>query len=492
VGVIQKQGIRSSAVIYFGLVIGYFNSTYFFPKFLGTEYYGLLQTLLAATLILVQFVKLGSNNIVIKFFPTFRNDENGHNGILAFALLFPLIGIFIFATSLYFIKDFIVEWYNKTPLISQYYYLLLPLVIAYVYMEVLAGYTRSILKAVVPAMIREVYIRIMITFCIVGYIFHIYELTGFLWSVTASYLSAPLINLLYLKYLKQLHLKSKWEYFTKSLKKEIIKYTSFVFLGNTAVTITARIDLIMLTTIIGNLALSGIYAFAMYVSTVVHIPMRALNQITDPVISRACEQNNLIEIENVYKQSSINLLLAGSFVFIGIWCNVHNLFSIMPEFEEGTWVIFWLSMAKLFDMATGCNSAIIANSKFYKYTLYSNIILMVITVLSNIYFIQLYGLTGAAIATGISIFLFNTFKLLVVAIGFKIQPFSLKTLLLIGLALSTIFLQGLIQPFDNVIIDLIVRSCAIILLFCPLAFLLKISPQINKLVKSKAFKYFKD
>ena len=74
-------------------------------------------------------------------------------------------------------------------------------------------------------------------------------------------------------------------------------------------------------------------------------------------------------------------------------------------------------------MATGCNSAIIANSKFYKYTLYSNIILMVITVLSNIYFIQLYGLTGAAIATGISIFLFNTFKLLVVAIDLKFSPF---------------------------------------------------------------------
>ena len=64
-GVIQRQGIKSSVVIYFGLIIGYLNSTILFPTFLGKEYYGLLQTILAATLILVQFVKLGSNNIII-------------------------------------------------------------------------------------------------------------------------------------------------------------------------------------------------------------------------------------------------------------------------------------------------------------------------------------------------------------------------------------------------------------------------------------------
>lgn len=485
-GVIQRQGIKSSVVIYFGLIIGYLNSTILFPTFLGKEYYGLLQTILAATLILVQFVKLGSNNIIIKFFPAFRDDENGHNGLLAFSLLFPLIGIALLLISINFFKGPLIDYYEvKAPLISAYYYLIIPLTVAYVYMEVLAAFTRSILKAVVPAMIREVYIRIMITLCIIGYILQIYELTGFLWVITASYLSAPIVNLIYLKYLKQLHLKSKWEYFSKSLVKQMVNYTGFVFLGNTAVTITARIDIVMLTHLLGDLALSGIYAFGMYVSTVVHIPMRALNQITDPIISRACEENDLEEIKSVYKQSSINLLLAGSFVFVGIWCNVHNIFNLMPDFKEGIWVILWLSLAKLFDMATGCNSAIIANSKFYKYTLYSNVVLMIITVISNFYFIEAYGLTGAAMATGLSIFLFNVFKMLVVAFGFRIQPFSYKTLILIGLTLSTIYLQSFIPVFENAFIDIAIRSIAITLFFCPIAYALKISKEINDMIDNK-------
>jgi len=47
---------------------------------------------------------------------------------------------------------------------------------------------------------------------------------------------------------------------------------------------------------------------------------------------------------------------------------------------------------------------------------------------ANMLFIPMYGLTGAALATAMSVFLINTIRFFFLLIVMKIQPFSLNTL----------------------------------------------------------------
>jgi O-antigen/teichoic acid export membrane protein len=67
-------------------------------------------------------------------------------------------------------------------------------------------------------------------------------------------------------------------------------------------------------------------------------------------------------------------------------------------------------------LVLGNNNAIIFNSKYYQAVLFLGLFLVFMTVSLNMFFIPLYGLNGAAIATLISITLYSLAKLLFVVI----------------------------------------------------------------------------
>ena len=104
--------------------------------------------------------------------------------------------------------------------------------------------------------------------------------------------------------------------------------------------------------------------------------------------------------------------------------------------------------------------------------------------ITNIIFIPLYGITGAAIASAISIFLFNTIRFLFLLYVFKIQPFSLNTLKVLGVFLLTLLVSYIITPINNFVLDLILRSLMVMVLFGGLMLLFKISDDIQHIANT--------
>ena len=135
-------------------------------------------------------------------------------------------------------------------------------------------------------------------------------------------------------------------------------------------------------------------------------------------------------------------------------------------------------------MATGVNQEIVGTSKYYKIDLFFYLFLVVVAVITNLIFIPLYGITGAAIASAISIFLFNTIRFLFLLYVFKIQPFSLSTLKVLGVFFLTLLVSYLITPINNFVIDLILRSLMVIVLFGGLMLLFKISDDVQHIVNT--------
>ncbi|MBK7501087.1 MAG: hypothetical protein IPI19_18940 [Ignavibacteriales bacterium] len=66
--------------------------------------------------------------------------------------------------------------------------------------------------------------------------------------------------------------------------------------------------------------------------------------------------------------------------------------------------------------------------------------------ITNIIFIPLYGITGAAIASAISIFLLTRSDFCSYYTFSKIQPFSLNTLKVLGVFLLTLLVSYIITP----------------------------------------------
>ena len=154
-------------------------------------------------------------------------------------------------------------------------------------------------------------------------------------------------------------------------------------------------------------------------------------------------------------------------------------------------MVLYISFSKLYSIATGVNSQIIINSRFYRFDLYSNIILLGITISSNYIFIpessplfqyDIVGINGAAFATGLSVIIFNTFKMIFVKIKIGLQPFTFQTIKAVILIIFTYYIVNIIPFSDNIFYAILLRSGLIVLIFLPLMLFFHISEDVNKIV----------
>ena len=131
-------------------------------------------------------------------------------------------------------------------------------------------------------------------------------------------------------------------------------------------------------------------------------------------------------------------------------------------------MVLCIGLAQLFNGATGVNGAIIINSKYYKYDLYTNFLLVVITLISNYLMIPKYGINGAAMATALSVLLFNLIRLILIKLKMNLQPFSLKTLYTV-LILIAIYGVSLYLPLSgNLYLDIVWKTFVVFAIFIPL------------------------
>lgn len=480
-GVIKRQSIKATIVTYTGVLIAYLNILFLWPLCLKPDQIGLLRILPDVALILSIFVKFGLNSAAIKFFANFRNNEKGHNGLLFNLLFFPFILFILFTILFILFHDKALSYYlEKEPLLDKYIYWLLPLTFFTVYTTSFETYSNLHLRIVVPTLAKEIIGRSLTALVILLFYLKLYQFDTLVAVYTFSFGIITLIIMLYIKHLKKLFLKPNWKFLDKNLRKEIINYSLFIALGGIGSILAMKIDTIMVTGYL-SLGATGVFSTAALIAVVIEMPKRAINQITGPIVADLLVKDDIKSLDSLYKKSSITQLVAGIFIFLVIWVNTDSLFRIMPNgatFQAGKYVIFFIGLSKLFDMATSINYIIINNSKFYKVSIYTMLFLAGVGIISNMIFIPILNITGAALATAISILLYNIICLWFVYHKYKIQPFVNGTIkiIIIGLICSGIyFLPQLFHP----IIDIMIRTTLLTLTYAGMVYYLKVSEDVN-------------
>jgi O-antigen/teichoic acid export membrane protein len=278
-------------------------------------------------------------------------------------------------------------------------------------------------------------------------------------------------------------LKPQFGFIKKGLRKDMLKFMLFMLSVGVGTSLSGKIDVLMISQKI-SLTGTGIFTIAFFMASFIEIPSRAISQITVPFVSQALKDNDMPRISMLYKRVSINQLTISGLLFCLIWINADNFFKIMPNgeiYETGKYVILFIGAAKLFDAVTGINSAILGNSRYYYYSLLFIFFLAIISVVNNMLLIPIYGVVGAAIATSVSIFLFNTCMVLFVWWKLKVQPFSwhtLKPILAIAVVLLiNLLLKELAYPW----VDAMIRSSLSLAVFVLIIYFLKASEDINGL-----------
>lgn len=484
-GIIIRQSFKATIVNYIGMVLGAFNVVILFPLVFTPTEIGLTGILVDVALLFASFAQFGVNNTMVRFFPKFKSDEQKHNGFFFFSMAQALLGFLLTALLVWVYKDDIMARYVvNSPLFTDYFLWLFPLTfftLFQIYFETVASLANRI---VVPKLIREVLVRILVIITCALYFFNWIDFHTVVLLNIAIYLIAMIANYFYAKGIIEISFKPDFNILTKSFKKEIVTYTSYTIVSSMSGIIVAS----LVTLILGaqeGLASTGIWRISLFVALFIDMPHRAIISITTPILSEALTHEQYDKVKDIATRTSSVQFLISSLIYLLVVSNIDNLFSVMPngdEFRAGSSVILFVGASKLVEMISGLNSPIIG-FKYFRFGLVFNVIVAVVSITANFYFIPLYSIKGAALATLTTAVVVHGIMHIFLAWRFQFTPLNKGILYTLLLLLFMLGINWFIPSMGHPILDGFLRCLILGTVYVLLAYRLKISPEINEIVE---------
>lgn len=487
-GIIARQSIKASVVTYFGVLIGAFSSIYLIPKYIPAEYVGLISAIQRIAVLLTPFLSMGVSIIALKYYPLYEKNSI-QSGEFVYSLIFRLsVSLIITSINYLLFKNYIAQYFIKnSPLLLDFLNFPLYVGILTVIIQFLSSISTSYYRIVIPNFLNNTFNKILGVITIISFVYLGYSLRSFVIYYLSSYYLVIVI-LLFFYIIFVIKPKLIVSSFAK-LKENItstFKYSLYQVFTNISGVIVFSIDTIMLSSMAG-LKYTGIYAISYYIASVIEIPRKMLTDISFPFLSSNLKAKNLDKIEKYYISTAKSQLFVGFLVFYLIWFSIADLFSLMPNgsfYKQGINVVLFIGLSKVVDMAFGVNRQLIEVSDFYKYNLYTNILLAFLTIVFNAWLIPLYDVKGAAIATLLSIIIFNLISLIIVYIKMKILPFDKSYFFFVLFAICFSILNNFLTfNIQNLYFSIIVKSIYAGLIILSVGFYLNLLPIMNQIIK---------
>lgn len=486
-GIVIRQSSWSSALTIVGIILGYVNVLYLMPAYLTPSQYGLTRAVQDFAMLMVPFAQLGTSSTIIRYYPKFKDTADERSSFFSRILLIANVGFLIFMAFAFLLKNPLTNLFvERSPEVTGFFPLILALVWVMVTHNILSDFVRSNLEIVVPNFLKEVLLRFLTTLCILAYVLQWVSFEQFIMCIAGAYVLNMLILAMYLFQKTDLRFTiGAISSFSIAEYRPILIYGLFALLGTGGAVLIAKVDTLMVTSMLGTHE-TGIYAVAFYMAVLVEIPRRMVTQISAPLIARHLKSDNIAEVHDLYRKSSLNLAIVGGLIFIGLWANLDNIYPYIPNksvYEAGKFVVIFIGLGKLLDMSFGLNGEIIVLSRYYKANIWLSVILALITIGLNAALIPIYGFTGAAMGTAISLALFNLMKYGFVRWRLKIHPFQLNHIKWLVLFLVVLVAALLTPRFTNPLVDLIIRSGLITVVYVGMVYGLRISEDINNAIR---------
>ena len=486
-GIVINQSAKNIVVTYIGFGIGAVNALFLYTSFLGKTHYGIVAFLLSAGNIMMPLMAFGVHSTLIRFYSKYKDDLERER-FMSFMLLMPLLLIIPISLIAFFGYDVIASLLPDKNKIVEPYLWLIPIIGLFMgYFEIFYAWVKVHMKSVFGNFISEVFVRIITTGLLFLVHWNTIDKTTFIYGITFAYGIQMLAMLAYAFYLK----KPKFHLILPENTREIFSYSLFIILSGSVAVFLLDLDKVMIPSYL-NITEVAVYSVGIFVATVIVVPSRAMLQIIYPITAKLMSENKMQELNELYKKSAINLQVFGGLILVGIFLNINQMYLIIPgDYAGGLSAVFLIGVAKFYDVILGNNNAILLNTKYYRMVLLFGVILVVMMIGLNMLLIPLYGITGSALATLISVLFYNTIKLLFIVKKMDLYPFGPTTVKSFGIILLILAVFYFWEfPFEP-IINIILKSVLITISYVYLNYKFRISTDINVLIDSYLKRYFK-
>lgn len=485
-GIIQRQGSKQSIIKILGVLVGFASLVLVYP--LQLDAVGYAQFLANTAYLLLPLLGMGLSQSAIKFFAPYSENQIDKSNFIWVILSLHLIPVLVFLLLFFLFKEGIYSLLNiidfNVELIKENEAYILVIALLIMLYTTFTTYTSNFGRIVIPSLINDFSYKLflpgLVLFVYLGYV----SIDFIPYYLIAFFVIIVIMIIFYMISLGAVGPSPSLDFLSSDRIKQIAKYSAFSALSGLGAVLAFRIDVVMVTGIL-NKQNAGLYVSILAIATVIDIPNQAIGKIAGPIISKSWNDGDRNSIQSIYSKASINSLIVGTLLFLGIWFNIDSIFALSsrPEaFIGATQVFLFLGIAKLVDALTGINTHILIYSEYYKYNLLFLIVLGGLNVVCNVLFINKYGLEGAAIATLISITIYNLIKYLFIRHYMGMSPFGLNTVKVLSIGLAVFVLLNILPMPNNLLVSILLRSSTIAILFVGLVYLSKASLDFNSMI----------
>lgn len=492
-GIVFRQSIKTSLVVFTGAFLGIiimFLSTSFIDK----QALGFTRDLTIKALVLSQLCMLGLNSTMVVFIHKYTDVRK--KLLMTFAVAIPLLFAILATIPFYLLQPWILHHFQPAdiPFIQRYYTLIPVFTALLILLVILEQYLGTQMRVAVSSFMKEVVLRLVNIAIIVLYAFGYVSLNFLIVSTVLIYLIPIVIYLIIASRIDGFGFSFKFNSFSKAEYKELVHFSWYHFLLSSSIILMAYLDTIALTLYDHDgLKSVAIYTTAVFFISFMQMPSKAMMTPTITVLAQAIASNDTAKAKDVFIRSSINVLLATTFMAVMIICNIDNALVLMNKGYAQVGLIFLiLFVGRFVDLATGLNDAVLSITNYYKFSFYVSFVMIGILFLLIRTLVPIYGVYGAAWSSTITLILFNICKYVFVWKKLDMQPFSMNTILVLIAGAVTLaagyyfpnFLKGQGHMYIYTIADAAMRGGIIVAVYLAMLYWLKPSADLREYIAS--------
>jgi len=484
---IRRQSIISSILIYVGFAFGALN-TYLFTREGGPftkEEYGLTGIFIAVGSIMMTVGTFGMPAYINKFFPYYKDHlPKNKNDQATWALLVSIFGFILVAIAGLFLKNIATRVFDNSPQLVIYYYWLFPFGFGLILFSVLEAFAWQNHKSVLSIFLKEVQIRVFVTilFVLIS-ISVIKDFDFFIKIYSFLYLLLALILFIYLFGTGKISFTFSVSKITRRFFKKILTLSGFIWGGTLIYNLAAVADTIIIALIFPDgIGMVGLFTFPQYLTSLIQAPQRSIIAASVAHLSQAWKDKNYEKIKLIYQRSSINQLIFSAAMYCLISLNYNDAIdslNLQQDYKAAFNVFLFIGLMKIIDMGTGVSGQIIGTSTFWRFDFITGIILLLFTLPLTWVLTKEKGLVGPAVANLISFTVYNFIRYLFLLRKFNMQPFTIKSLFAIALALACYGICYFLLNDKTGIQWLAIRSLLFIGLFFAGTYWLNLTPDLK-------------
>lgn len=481
-GIVFRQSVKTTIVTFTGAGLGALVALVS-PMLMEKAELGLINsiTYLAATVQLL--VMVGTSALVAVYTQRYAPDDERRKALLSIGLLVTTISSIIFAIAFLLFKGPIIGMYNTADqaLISEYYHYI-PFVVLFMALgNIIEHYLIANMKVAQPAFAKEIVLR-LVNLSLLGFIYAGYlEFGQYIIGNVFMYIVPLTLFIFFALRVQGFGITRNLKVFTRAEYKDMLHFSWYHLLVGSTLTLLGYIDTLMIAPLDSSgLSASAVYAIAVFVTSFMFMPYRAMATASSPILNEAYINKDMSKVRDLFARAGVNIFIAGTGMFVLIAVNLDNLVAILPAgYEAVKYLVLILMLGKLADMATGLNNELISISKHYKFNFRLSALLLAAVIGLDRVFIPMYGIYGAAWVASGTLIIFNLIKMAFLYKKLNLKPFTSKTWL-IPVAGAIAGLAGYLWPFlINPYIDAVTRTFVVVISYITALLLLKPSPDLN-------------